>query len=72
MGFKNLEKPTNIGGDATEPDVADDGQVELMFADLTQPSGENLGDQPDVEPGAHLEDGQEKTRDSPSILDNML
>lgn len=23
-----------------------------MFADLTQPSGENLGDQPDVEPGA--------------------
>lgn len=25
------------------------GQVELMFADLTQPSGENMGDQPDVE-----------------------
>lgn len=24
-------------------------EVELMFADLTQPSGENLGDQPDVE-----------------------
>eukprot|EP00434_Breviolum_minutum_P038025 symbB.v1.2.033719.t1/scaffold4230.1/size42768/4 len=24
-------------------------EVELMFADLTQPSGENMGDQPDVE-----------------------
>ena len=29
-----------------------------MFADLTQPSGENLGDQPDVEPGAQLADGR--------------
>lgn len=24
-------------------------EVELMFADLTQPSGEGLGDQPDIE-----------------------